>query len=63
MTGAGAGAASALLAVATFVIGVVMLARTIALGGGPFDLGILLGALFVLAGGLRLYVLVRARNL
>lgn len=38
------------------VLGLAMLVSTIARGGGPFALGILLGLLFAAAGGGRLYV-------
>jgi hypothetical protein len=38
------------------VVGVAMLVSTIARGGGPLALGVLLGILFVLAGAGRLYV-------
>ncbi len=38
------------------VIGVAILVRTIAEGGGPVALGILLGLLFVAAGAGRLYI-------
>jgi hypothetical protein len=37
-------------------IGVAMLVRTIAGGGGPVALGIILGVLFVAAGAGRLYL-------
>jgi hypothetical protein len=38
------------------VIGVAMIASTLARGGGPLALGILLGTLFVLAGAGRIYL-------
>ncbi|HWM11505.1 MAG TPA: hypothetical protein VNO82_19260 [Solirubrobacteraceae bacterium] len=38
------------------VIGVAMIVRTLAEGGGPIALGLLLGLLFVAAGAGRLYV-------
>jgi hypothetical protein len=38
------------------VIGVAMIVRTVAGGGGPVALGLLLGVLFVAAGVGRLYV-------
>lgn len=38
------------------VIGVAMVISTIARGGGPLALGVLLGLLFVAAGAGRLYV-------
>jgi hypothetical protein len=37
------------------LVGVAILVRTVAEGGGPAATGILLGALFCAAGGLRLY--------
>ena len=38
------------------VLGVAIVVRTLAGGGGPLALGILLGVLFILAGGGRLWV-------
>lgn len=38
------------------LIGVALIARTLAAGGGVAATGIILGVLFVLAGGARLYV-------
>lgn len=38
------------------VIGIAMIVSTVARGGGPLALGVLLGILFVLAGAGRLYV-------
>jgi hypothetical protein len=38
------------------VIGVLLLVLTIARGGGPLSLGVILGVLFLLAGVLRLRV-------
>ena len=52
-------AASAVLSAAMAVIGIVMLAVTFARGGGPLTLGVLLGVLFVAAGGGRLYLTMR----
>jgi hypothetical protein len=43
------------------VIGVVLVIRTIAAGGGVIASGILLGILFILAGAIRLYVQLRGR--
>jgi hypothetical protein len=37
------------------VIGVAIVVRTVAAGGGPLALGLLLGVLFVAAGAGRLY--------
>jgi hypothetical protein len=44
-----------LLSVLMIVIGVAMIARTVAGGGGPAALGLLLGLLFMAAGAGRLY--------
>ena len=48
-----------LLAVATIALGVVMVAITIARGGGPISVGAVLGLLFVAVGAGRLYLLRR----
>jgi hypothetical protein len=48
-----------LLAVATIALGVVMVAITIARGGGPIPVGVVLGLLFVAVGAGRLYLLRR----
>jgi hypothetical protein len=37
------------------LLGVGIIVRTLAEGGGPLALGLIIGVLFVLAGGLRLY--------
>ena len=37
------------------LVGLAIIVRTVAAGGGPVATGILLGVLFCLAGGLRLY--------
>lgn len=50
------GSATQLLSAALIVLGVAMLVRTVAAGGGPLALGILLGLLFVAAGAGRLYI-------
>jgi hypothetical protein len=47
--------ASVVIAGATIVLGLAVIARTIAAGVGG-GLGLLLGCLLVLAGGLRLYL-------
>lgn len=44
------------MSVVMVVLGLAMLGSTIARGGGPFAIGVLLGVLFVLAGAGRLYV-------
>jgi len=49
------GHATRVLSAALVIIGIVMLVRTIAGGGGPLSAGVLLGALFVAAGAGRLY--------
>jgi hypothetical protein len=43
------------------VIGVALVARTVAAGGGPAAGGVILGVLFVLAGAARLYLQHRGR--
>jgi hypothetical protein len=43
------------------LIGVALLVSTLARGGGPLAIGVLLGVLFVLAGAGRLYVARRSR--
>lgn len=49
------GRAPMILAALVVVAGILIVARTIALGVGG-GLGLLIGALFILGGGLRLYV-------
>jgi len=44
------------LSVVMLVIGVAILARTIAAGGGPTAVGLLVGVLFVAAGAGRLWI-------
>lgn len=48
-----------LLSVAMIVIGVALVARTLAAGGGAIAVGVVLGVLFVGAGAARLYLLSR----
>jgi hypothetical protein len=48
------------LSVALIVIGVALIVRTVAAGGGALAVGIILGLLFVAAGCGRLYVSRRA---
>jgi hypothetical protein len=43
------------------VIGIALLARTLAAGGGPAAIGVILGLLFIAAGGARLYMQLRGR--
>jgi hypothetical protein len=38
------------------VIGIALIVRTLAAGGGPIAIGVILGVLFVLAGAGRLYM-------
>jgi hypothetical protein len=47
--------------VAMFAIGVVMIVRTLDAGGHALSTGLLLGALFILAGAGRVYVAYRMR--
>jgi hypothetical protein len=49
-------ATTQVLSAAMLVIGVAIIVRTIAEGGGPLALGLLVGILFVAAGVGRLYV-------
>jgi drug/metabolite transporter (DMT)-like permease len=49
------------MSILMIVIGVVLVVRTIAAGGGPASGGVLLGILFVLAGAARLYLQRRRR--
>ena len=48
-----------LLSATLMVLGVAMIARTIAAGGGPISAGVLLGLLFVAAGAGRVWVATR----
>jgi hypothetical protein len=48
--------ATNVLSSAMVVIGVVMVVSTIARGGGPIAMGVILGLLFLAAGAGRLYV-------
>ena len=41
------------------LIGIALLVRTLAAGGGPAATGVLLGALFIVAGAARLYLQLR----
>jgi hypothetical protein len=43
------------------VVGLALLVRTVAAGGGPVATGVLLGVLFILAGAGRLYLQSRTR--
>ena len=50
------GLATRLLSAALVIIGLVMLASTVARGGGPLATGVVLGVLFAGAGAARLYL-------
>lgn len=50
-----------LFSIAMIVVGVALLVRTLSTGGGPIATGVLLGALFVIAGIARLYLQYRGR--
>jgi hypothetical protein len=43
------------------ILGVAMVASTVARGGGPLAVGVVLGLLFCAAGAARLYLLERTR--
>ncbi len=49
-----------LLAFAMIAIGVLLIVRTVAAGGGALAIGVLLGLLFAVAGAARLYLQARA---
>jgi hypothetical protein len=51
--------ATAVLSTAMLVIGVAMIVSTLARGGGPLAIGLILGVLFTLVGAGRLWVLRR----
>jgi len=53
---------TALLSGTMVVLGVAIIVRTVAGGGSPIAVGLLLGVLFVLAGGGRLLLARRARR-
>jgi hypothetical protein len=48
-----------LLSVTLVLLGVAMIVSTLARGGGPTAYGLLIGLLFVVAGGARLWLAVR----
>ncbi len=48
--------ATRLMSVVMILLGVAIIARTVAAGGSPVAIGLLLGVLFVAAGTGRLYV-------
>lgn len=51
--------ATSLLSLAMVLIGVALLIRTLTAGGGSLALGVVLGVLFVVAGGARLWLQAR----
>jgi multisubunit Na+/H+ antiporter MnhB subunit len=51
--------ATRVLSLAMMAIGVALVVRTLVAGGGGLALGIVLGVLFVAAGGARLYLQAR----
>ena len=53
---------SAVLSAAMALVGVAILVRTIAGGGGPLALGVLLGLLFLAAGAGRLWFATRGHR-
>jgi hypothetical protein len=50
------GGATRVLSVAMVVVGVALVATTVARGGGPLAVGVLLGVLFCAVGAGRLYL-------
>ena len=49
------------MSVIMIVLGIAIVARTVAAGGGALATGIVIGVLFIAAGALRLYVQSRQR--
>jgi len=49
------------MSIVMIVVGLALLVRTVAAGGGPVATGVLLGVLFILAGAGRLYLQSRTR--
>jgi hypothetical protein len=47
------------MSIVMIVIGLALLARTVAAGGGALATGVLFGVLFILAGAARLYLQLR----
>jgi uncharacterized membrane protein HdeD (DUF308 family) len=47
------------MSILMILIGIVLLVRTVAAGGGAIATGVLLGVLFILAGAARLYLQLR----
>jgi hypothetical protein len=54
-------AGTALMSALMVAVGIAMLATTLAHGGGPLAIGVIMGVLFVIAGGGRLLLGRRAR--
>ncbi len=52
---------TSLMSILMVLIGVALLVRTLVAGGGPIAVGVLLGLLFIAAGGARLYLQFRAQ--
>lgn len=48
-----------IFSIAMIVIGIALVVRTLVAGGGAFATGLILGILFMLAGGARLYLQLR----
>jgi hypothetical protein len=48
--------ATLILSLAMLLLGIAMIVRALAAGGGPLAVGVVFGALFVLAGAGRLWV-------
>jgi hypothetical protein len=53
------GTSTRIMSIAMILIGVALVARTLAAGGGAIATGLVLGVLFVLAGAARLYLQLR----
>jgi hypothetical protein len=53
------GGATRVLSVAMVLLGIALVVRTLAVGGGASAVGVLLGLLFVAAGAARLYLQTR----
>jgi hypothetical protein len=47
------------LSIVMIMVGIAILVRTLAAGGGPIATGMILGLLFILAGAGRLYLVLR----
>lgn len=53
------GSSTQILSVLMVIVGIVLLVRTVAAGGGGVSTGVILGVLFVAAGAARLYLALR----